>query len=106
MNTGRAADSLWLLPGGHYVHRYVAPATVPAVDSGGWEVEPRRGDELRVTLADFVMRSDAETWPVAPPSLRPGYWSTYVQRASRGRPALVVNDDLGWAFVRVAGPPR
>ena len=101
MNQGQAADSLWLRPDGRYVHHYVPPGGgTPVADSGAWQA--KAGERLLVTLANYVAYSDAETWPVAKPSLRPGYWITYTQRASGGRPALVVSDDAGWAFVRVA----
>jgi hypothetical protein len=102
MNKGRAADSLWLRSDGRYVHQYMGPGHAAAVvDSGAWQVEHR--DELRVTLSNFVERSLVETWPVDKPSLQPTTWFTYTRRASSGRPSLVVDDDLGWAFVRVAG---
>lgn len=101
MNRGRAADTLWLMPQGHYTHLYRYPADAPIVRGGCWTWSRFENTPL-VELDDFIMLSRRETFPSA---LRQqgGIWPAQIERSLlTGRVRLPVDDDVGWAYERVS----
>ena len=105
MNRGRAADTLVVRPGGTYLRRYVAPGGAPATDSGAWSVDTATG-EGRIVFEGFVARWRGEVFPGLPDpgGGRGGLWAVAAERPPGGGVRLPVNDDVGWAYVRVAAP--
>jgi hypothetical protein len=104
MNQGRAADTLVVRADGSYWRRYVAPGQAPVTDSGRWAVERVTGEAL-IGFENFAPRWQSETFPGVPglPGAR-GLWPVAAERTLAGTVKLPVNDDLGWAYIRVREP--
>jgi hypothetical protein len=97
LNSGAAEDSLELRSDQTYRRVYAAEGETVQKDEGTWELEKRNGS-ARLVLSNFIPR-----WSVRPNrSAAPGYWSTYVQRIRKNEFRIVVDEDLGWSYERLA----
>jgi hypothetical protein len=105
MDGGRAADTLVVRPGGTYLRRYAAPGRAPVTDSGTWSVVTGAGAG-DLAFQGFVPSWRAETFPgpSEPGGGRGHLWFVAPKRGAGGGVRLPVNDDLGWAYVRVGAP--
>jgi hypothetical protein len=101
MNRGRAADTLTLQSEGRYRRAYVAPGQEAVIDTGTWSVDTV-GRDVYLTFDAFTPRWRAETSPPAVRSVASamGYWPARPERTWAGDIQLVVDDDLGWAYVK------
>jgi hypothetical protein len=97
MNRGRAADTLIVGADRRYRRVYVAPGQAAAIDTGGWSVDTV-GDRVFVTFEHFSSRWRADLG--LEPSRVVGYWPVEPERTLDGLIRLVVNSDLGLAYVQ------
>jgi hypothetical protein len=99
MDRGRAADTLVVREDGTYRHRYVTSSATAVTDSGRWSINTLDGDRL-ITFAQFTPRWRTES---SPSEARPtGWWPVQAERTLGGTVRLPVDDDFGWAYVRIA----
>ena len=100
MNAGKAHDTLVIYSNGVYVRRYTSPGALTVTDSGRWTWD-KVGEEERLSFEKFIPRWHDE------PSRRvpkvPGFWSAKPERNWRGEITVLVERDLGWAYVRLKG---
>jgi hypothetical protein len=92
-----AEDVLDLQPDGRYIHRFATSGVATSADTNRWTLEGRDGEQ-RVVFSEFLMRAPKE----GDSTLRQtrGLWSAEVSRNMKGDFRFVVNDDLGWYYVR------
>ena len=101
MNRGRAADTLWLEPGGTYAHLYRYPGEAPILRHGSW-TWGSTGDVAVVEVDDFIMLSTRESFPDGIRS-RGGIWPATIERSPfTGAVFIPVNDDTGWTYERIS----
>lgn len=93
LNKGDAIDVVELRADSTYSHEITPRAGSANVERGAWTLEDRR-----IIFTDFLMRAPKEG-EGGTPQVR-GIWPASVDRDMRGRLRLVVNDDLGWYYVR------
>ena len=101
MNQGRAADTLWIKPGGTYAHLYRYPGAAPILRRGSWTWGSV--DEFAaIEVDDFIMLSRRESFPSANRSTG-GIWPAPIERSPlTGAVFIPVDDDTGWAYERVS----
>ena len=99
MNRGGAADTLLVREGGTYVRRYAAPGRPVIAYSGRWTVDTV-GSRRVVRFAAFAPRWRAESAAVERQLV--GWWPVRPERTARGTVRLPVDEEQGWAYVRVA----
>jgi hypothetical protein len=100
MNRGKAADTLVVRADRMYVRRYAAPGRPMAIDSGTWSPD-HVGSSPMLGFQGFPMRWEVETSPDGRDTARV-LWLVSAQRDARGGVRLLVDEDLDWAYIRVA----
>ena len=99
LNRPGAEDVLVLNGGGRYVHRFTPADGSTSADSSTWTLEEHDGEQ-RIVFSDFLMRAPKED-DTTRTQVR-GFWAALVSPARSGDVRLLVNDDLGWYYVREA----
>jgi len=106
MNLGRAADTLFVDPGGTYRRVYRAPDQPVTIDSGSWTITEYHGDHV-VAFTNFWQRWRAETEGAGTARHRAPIaaddWRSKPERSLWGKLQLPVEPDLQWMYVRVKG---
>lgn len=101
MNKGRAADTLWIKPGGTYAHLYRYPGEAPILRRGSWTPASMPGLGA-IEVDDFIMHSRRESFPSAVPT-QGGIWPAPVERSPlTGAVFIPVDDDSGWTYERIS----
>jgi len=95
MNRGQAADTIFVRSDGTYLRRLVLPGEAPVSDTGQWQLEPVAGEE-RIVFAKLRAK-----WPGLREESPPGYWPVRTVLGAGGQVRLPVDEDLGWAYVRL-----
>ena len=102
MNKGQAADSLVVRNDSTYRRVYASPNSPIVVDTRRWSAVNRDGT-LQLELSNFPSRWRAETFPSVQLST-PGWFLVAPTRRFGASVRLVVDPDLGWAYVRQSAP--
>lgn len=104
LNQGRARDVIDIYPNGTFIHTFALPSQALQADSGVWSVLDLDG--ARVQFEEFRSFSSAERDGLEPGSgsPTPGVFAALVMETRGGTIKLVVDQDLGWEYVRL-GPP-
>lgn len=101
MNQGRAADTLWIKPGGTYAHLYRHPGEAPILRRGSW-TWGSIGEIAAIEVDDFIMLSRRESFPSAIRT-KGGIWPAQIERSPlTGAVFIRVDDDTGWTYERIS----
>lgn len=105
INQGRARDVIDIYPNGTFIHTFALPNEALQADSGAWSLLDLDG--ARVQFEGFRSFSSAERDGLEPGSgsPTPGVFAALVMETRGGTIKLLVDQDLGWEYVR-QGPPR
>jgi hypothetical protein len=93
-----AADTLWVQPGGRYLHHYAADGTAPVVSRGTWAFEPG-ADRPRMMFHGFPFRTPAGH---AVDPARRGTWPAQIERTGTGTVALSLDHDAELRYHRIS----
>ena len=101
MNHGVARDTLVVRSDSTYQRTYLRPGAVAVIDRGRWGTSHIERDTY-VSFDSFPVRWRTETSPNEQPVA--GVWPVIPERTITGKLKLVVDADLGWAYVQVTRP--
>ena len=93
-----ASDTLWVRPGGGFIHRYAADDAPPVVSRGTWEYE-WLVDHLSVTFHGFPYRGPGSH--ATDPSRR-GIWPASIHRTRTGTVVLPMDMGVSLRYHRIS----
>lgn len=90
-NHGRGKDTLFVEPGGKYIHHFLGPSGKRFEDEGTWDFESDPAGNYNVVFTGFQHYWDEGARSNA-------IWPAYVQRSLFGKVRILLNEDLSYYY--------